>query len=144
MDIGSPSFSTALNSNFAMSDSKSLDITLMSTGVAVYKTFVGNDFASYQVPTGYKLVIKGIFLRGMYTGNGYAEYSIGYGDTVVSSTSKPTNDVSTEFRGSMSAVGVENYINLDLEVPADKYPYFGLTAASHAFSAHIFGYLEAV
>jgi len=93
-----------------------------NTAGAKYSTLGTGAGGSYQVPVGKKLYLS---LAGFFCAAANGTVIFGYGDTVVAdSVVAPVNAVEVSNRLSSPTAFIWNELNVFLEIPAGKYPFF--------------------
>lgn len=109
-------------------------------GTTTYCTLWRNG-AAYQVPAGRTLVLVSVYISAD------GAFLVGYGDTAVSSTSAPTNNVAITISNTDNAAyqfvdGAKRLPSLlHLEIPATKYAYVKWNGAGAAYFV-VIGYLR--
>jgi len=144
MDIGQGTFTKVLNNDFPLQVNNSAIKTFCNSFNSTYDTYLDEDLTNYVVPSGFQLRVIGVEFSLYRDTNGAGAVYFGYGDTVASSATLPTNNVNTFFVCSWLTGGKRTYHSCDIVIPEGKYPFSGLTSSNLSGSSAIYAILEAV
>lgn len=143
MDVGNSNYKQQLSSNFGLLENYAGEIFSITNYVdGTNYSSAKKDLAAYEVPVDKVFKVVGIKCTIAFSGSTFTQATIGYGDNATENSSAPANLVSQEFLVTGATVGVNNYINIEFDVPAGKYPCVGNIAASYQCGFEIYGYLE--